>query len=160
MTEDKERNLEIQREIRAGRKFSLADLISQEGGNFLKGESPVPKLVQAITEINNFISRNLQDSSGALEPILQKWVKNDQATVSSHLNTPLLALKEILEKILNNPQLLYELVKEVDFKWGQIYNERPYFQKPGQPAHPDDEHSHESVYKNLSDLLDKTRSNL
>jgi hypothetical protein len=32
----------IQRELRLGRPFSLADVIAQEGATFLQGESPVP----------------------------------------------------------------------------------------------------------------------
>jgi hypothetical protein len=54
--QEQERNKAIQMEILAGRKFSLAEAIGREGGNFLKGESPVPKLLQATTEINTFIA--------------------------------------------------------------------------------------------------------
>jgi len=57
--EDLER--EIIADLLSARKFSLADAIAKEGGGFLKGESPVPKLVQATTEINNFITANLID---------------------------------------------------------------------------------------------------
>ncbi|MEA5509561.1 hypothetical protein VB715_07280 [Crocosphaera sp. UHCC 0190] len=150
---ESERNREIQQEILAGRKFSLAEVIGREGGDFLKGESPVPKLLQATTEINQFIAQNLQDSSGALQRILQTWVTTDEAGVSQYLNTPKLALRQMLTKIIENRELLYELVKQVDFKWGQLYNERPYFQSPGQLPHPDDEYTHESVKAKLMSLL-------
>jgi hypothetical protein len=43
---------------------------------------------------------NLQDSSGALQAILQTWVTGDEAGVSQYLNSPLQALKEILNKII------------------------------------------------------------
>ncbi|MDJ0716874.1 MAG: hypothetical protein QNJ54_22110 [Prochloraceae cyanobacterium] len=152
---ENDKDLEIQREILSDRKFSLGELIAREGGGFLKGESPVPKLVQVITEINMFISANLSDSSGALQAILHTWVQADEVKVSEHLNSPMIALREIIEAIVDNPQLLYELVKQVDRKWGQMYDERPYFQRPGQSAHPDDEYTHESVRKSLIELLNK-----
>ncbi|MDJ0657888.1 MAG: hypothetical protein QNJ42_00180 [Crocosphaera sp.] len=156
--EDKQktnRDNAIQREILAGRQFSLAEAIGREGGNFLKGESPVPKLVQATTEINTFIAINLQDSSGALQAVLQTWVSTDDAKVSQNLEHPLQALRQMLDKIINNSELLYELVRQVDFQWGKMYDERPYFQSPGQPAHPDDEYTHESVEEKLKILLNK-----
>lgn len=146
-------NQDLQKDILSGRKFSLADLIGREGGDFLKGESPVPLLVQATTAINLFIAQNLSDLSGALQPVLQNWVKADQAKVSHHLDNPLLALSEIIKEILDNEQLLYDLVKQVDFTWGQIYQEKPYFQKLGQQPHPDDEYTHESVRAQLTKLL-------
>lgn len=156
--EDKEKqgkNEAIQREILAGRKFSLAEAIGREGGDFLKGESPVPKLVQATTEINTFIAINLQDSSGALQAVLQTWISTDEAGVSKNLDSPLTALKQMLDNIIDNSELLYELVRQVDFQWGKMYDERPYFQSPGQPPHPDDEYTHESVEEKLKSLLTK-----
>ena len=151
----KEKNQAIQREILAGRKFSLAEAIGREGGDFLKGESPVPKLVQATTEINTFIAINLQDSSGALQAVLQTWISTDEAGVSKNLASPLQALKQMLDKILDNSELLYELVRQVDFQWGKMYDERPYFQSPGQPPHPNDEYTHESVEEQLKSLRNK-----
>ncbi|ACK69306.1 conserved hypothetical protein [Gloeothece citriformis PCC 7424] len=155
MTSDRDKEIQdnIRQEILLGRQLSLADIIGREGGDFLKGESPVPPLVQAITEINFFISKNLSDSSGALQAVLQNWVKADEAGISQHLNHPLLALRQLLESILNNSELLYELVKQVDSKWGQMYDERPYFQLPGQPPHPEDEYTHQSVRDKLTALL-------
>ena len=156
--EDKQttaKNKAIQQEILAGRKFSLAEAIGREGGDFLKGESPVPKLVQATTEINTFIALNLQDSSGALQAVLQTWISTDEAGVSQNLDNPLQSLKQILDKIINNTELLYELVRQVDFQWGKMYDERPYFQSPGQAPHPNDEYTHESVEEKLRTLLNQ-----
>jgi len=150
---DKDSDRELQRDLLSGRKFSLADVIGQEGGSFLKGESPVPQLMQAVTEINAFIAANLDDSSGALQAVLQNWVRDDRAKVSSSLRAPLVALRQIIEAILNNKELFYEFVRQVDFKWGQIYDERPYFQSPGQPPDPLDEYSHDSVREQLVNLL-------
>ena len=150
---DKDKEIELQRDILSGRKFSLADVIGQQGGSFLKGESPVPPLMQAVTEINAFIASRLGDSSGALQAVLQDWVRNDETKTSSYLNSPMLALRLIIEELLNNEELYYEFVRQVDFKWGQIYGERPYFQRPGQPPHPKDEYTHQSVRERLVGLL-------
>lgn len=155
--QNQEQDKEIQRDILSGQKYSLASAIAREGGNFLKGESPVPKLVQVTTEINLFIDRHLPDSTGALQLVLKHWVKGDPL-VSQNLEFPLKGLAQILEKILNNEELFYEMVRQADVKWGQMYKERPYFQKPGQPPHPDDEYTHESVKEKLSSLQEKLSS--
>lgn len=153
-TEDRQqRDQEILQEIRAGREITLADIIGQAGGNFLKGESPVPKLVQVTTEINLFIANHLQDSEGALQSVLQTLVKGEEATVSQYLDTPLEALKVILTQLLSNDAIFFDFVKQVDAKWGQMYGERPHFQQPGQTPHPDDEYTHKSVKIQLEDLL-------
>ena len=140
------------KDILDSRPFSIAEAIGREGGTFLKGESTVPKLVRVITTINTFIDRNLRDPWGALQAILYQWVKAD-FRVSKYKETPLIALEEILQSILDNPDLLYELVRQVDIKWGHMYGERPYFQQPGQPPHPNDEYTHESVRQDLQNLL-------
>lgn len=145
----------IQREILSGRQFSLAEVIGREGGTFLKGDSPIPRLFQAIAEIHCFIGQHLRDSSGAVQTILQIWVKLDEAQVSQHLNSPLRALEAILEDITEPTRIstFYEFVRQVDMEWGRIYGERPYFQQPGQAPHPNDEYTHESVRQQLNEFL-------
>ncbi len=144
---------EIRCDIYQRREFTLADVIGREGGSFMKGESPIPRLVQAETKINTFITQNLSDVSGALQGVLHRWVLEDTARVSQHLEAPLQALLGLLESILENPSILYELVRQVDMLWGEMNDERPYFQQPGQPPHPDDEYTHESVKQQLAELV-------
>jgi hypothetical protein len=146
---------DVQQEILSGRPFSLAEVIGREGGSFLKGESPIPRLFQAIAAIHCFIDQHLCDSTGAVQITLQNWVKADEGRVSQHLNSPLEALREILEDVTHPTKmsLLYEFVRQVDVRWGQIYGERPHFQQPGQAPHPDDEYTHESVHQQLVELL-------
>lgn len=151
---DKSENIELQRDILKGRKFSLADLIGKEGGGFLKGESPVPKIIQLKTEIKLFISNNLKDLSGALQAVLNEQVNTEDEKISSHQEKPLTALKLIIEDIIDNENIYHLFVKQVDLKWGQMNGERPHFQLPGQTAHPDDEYTHESVKKQLLDFLE------
>jgi hypothetical protein len=152
--QDKQEDLQLQKDILQGRKFSLAELIGREGGGFLKGESPVPKINQLKGEINLFISNNLHDLSGALQAVLHNWVNADDQRISSYQNEPLTALILIIQEIIDNENLFYEFVRQVDLKWGEMNGERPYFQLPGQPAHAEDEYSHESVRKKLLDLLE------
>lgn len=143
---------DLRQDMLLGRKFTLADAIAAEGNNFFKGESPVPILLRAVTEINGFIDKHLQDSSGALKAVLQDWVKQD-SRVSEQIDQPLIALDQILTSITINSEILYEFVRQIDFKWGQIYGDRPYFQQPGQSPHPDDEYTHDSVQQELMQLL-------
>jgi hypothetical protein len=146
---------DVQREILLGRQFSLAEVIGRAGGTFLKGDSPIPRLFQAIAEIHCFIDHHLRDSSGAVQTILQIWVKLDEARVSQYLNSPLRALEAILEDITAPTRVstFYEFVRQVDVEWGRIYGERPHFQQPGQASHPDDEYTHELVRQQLDELL-------
>lgn len=127
---------------------------------FLKGESPVPKIVQLKTEINFFIKNNLKDLSGSLQAVLQDWVNISDDKISSNRENPLNALSLIIEEIISNDNLYYEFVRQVDLKWGQMYQERPYFQKPGQIPHPEDEYTHDSVKIQLLDLLTRVKSQL
>lgn len=152
MIGENEETQEIEREIRQGRQFTLADVIAKEGGNFLKGESPIPKLQQLKNEINLFIAQNLLDTQGSLQCVLQTWVKAEESLISKHLTSPLTALEEMLTNWIDNEYLLYDLVMQVDRKWGEMNGEKPHFQKPGQPPHPDDEYTHESVKIQLINL--------
>jgi len=155
---DDDRDRQLFLEAIAGREFTLADVIGQSGGDFMKGESPVPKLVQLKTELKRFTSTHLRDLSGSLQAILHQHIDQADEPISRHLAQPLLALEEIIEKFLSHSEILHELVQQVDFKWGQMYDERPYFQNLGTPAHPDDEYSHESVEIQLTDFLAQIRS--
>lgn len=157
---DEEELQQMRRDVFSRREFTLADVIAREGGSFLKGESPIPKLVQLKGEINGFIRQNLPDASGALQTVLYRWVDEDTARISRHLDAPLRAFSGLLESILGNPSTLHELVRQVDMLWGEMNSERPHFQRPGQPPHPDDEYTHESVYQQLVELSDRLQSEL
>ena len=158
--EDLARDRELFMEALSGREFTLSDIIAQAGGDFLKGESPIPKLVQIKNELKLFISQNLHDLSGSLQAVLQLSVDQADEAISRHLEQPLLVLQVLVEQSLTQPETFYELVKQVDCKYGQMYEERPHFQRPGAPAHPDDEYSHESVRVQLTHLLERIENTL
>ncbi|MEM9903739.1 MAG: hypothetical protein AAF921_01780 [Cyanobacteria bacterium P01_D01_bin.44] len=138
--------------LRRDRKFSLAEAIGREGASFLKGESTIPRPLRAIAHINLLIAEHLQDSQGALEPVLKIWVKTD-VRVSQHLDEPCTALCKILTSILDSEEILFEFSRQVNVRWGEIYDERPHFQKLGQPPHPQTAYAHATVRKTLLTLL-------
>lgn len=143
----------MEREIRQGRKFSLADAIGREGSDFLKGESPVPKLLQVKHELRGFVSTHLSDSSGALQATLLDLIQSDDEVCSRHCDRPLLALVGLLQPLLAHDIYLREFVRQVDMRWGQMSGERPHFERPGHPPHPDDEYTIASVRSQLQTLL-------
>lgn len=146
---------DIQQDIRRGRPFSLADVIGQEAGGFMKGESPVPRLVQVQGEVVQILKANLEDLEGALQQVLIRWLEDDSTRLSRYLDSPVEAVKDLLETVLSSPETLYELVHQTDVLWGHLYDERPHFQKPGQAPHPDDEYTHESVRAALEACLQR-----
>lgn len=144
---------DIQQELRLSRPFTLADAIGQEAGNFMKGESPIPRLHQARHGAQQALKESLVDGPGALHRVLDQWLVDDERRLSRYLEQPVEAVKDLLAAVLRSPTTLYELVRQTDVTWGQIYDSRPHFQQPGQPAHPDDEYTHESVRKTLEQCL-------
>ncbi|NJL87964.1 MAG: hypothetical protein HC886_21480 [Leptolyngbyaceae cyanobacterium SM1_1_3] len=142
---------DLQREILAGRPFSLAEAIGREGGNFLKGECLVPKPLRAIAEINLFIDQHLCDQLGALQQVLQAWVKTD-ICISQHFEAPLEALEKILASILESPYTFNEFSRQVNAQWGKLYDEIPHFQLLGQPPHPETAYPHALLRQRLAEL--------
>jgi hypothetical protein len=155
-----DRDRELFLEALAGRQITVADVIAQAGGNFLKGESPIPKLVQLKIELKLFLNQALRDSEGALLLVLQNRIEDADDLISQFCDRPLIALQKLVEEIIQNPALLTETVQQADFRWGQIYGERPHFDIPGCNPHPDDAYTFVSVKQQLTDLLGEISKNL
>jgi hypothetical protein len=155
--DSEERDREIERDARRGRKFTLADAIGKEGASFFHGESPVPMLARATAGLCMFVAEHVSDSSGALHAVLERRIKGSETIVGAHFDDPLNALEIIVEQMLSSDARLFEIVRQVDAEWGRIMLERPHFQQPGEEPHPDDEHTHESVRAKLEGLLAKLR---
>lgn len=145
---------ELQREIRQGRKFSLAEAIGREGGSFMKGESAIPRPVRAANTIKQFLDSQLIDPSSAFATTLFSWTTAD-VRVSRQLDTPLVALAQIIESLLNEPTTFYEFFRQVAIAQSNLTGDRPHFQPPGQPPHPDADYTHESIRKQLSELAEE-----
>lgn len=149
----------LQSEIRMQRKFSLAEAIGREGGSFMKGESTVPRPLRAVAQINQFITTHLSDSTSALSTTLQSWVCND-IRVSRHLDAPLVALDQVIASLLLEPTSFCELARQTAIAHSQITGDRPYFQLPNQPPHPESDYTHASIRAELTDLQQYLQSEL
>ncbi|HDY66066.1 MAG TPA: hypothetical protein ENH84_07550 [Phycisphaerae bacterium] len=149
---------EIEREIRLGRKFTLAEAIGRIGGkSMLKGASPVTRKRQAEFEIEQCLESHLVDADGALEVVLLRRVRESEMLFKMGYDQPLDVLARFCERILRSEGLLQDFVRDVDAEWGRIYLERPHFQKPGHPPDPDDQYTFSSVRIALSGLMAKLR---
>ena len=146
---------EIQREMQAQQKFSVAGAIGRAGSGLMKGESPVSQQEQAINVLTQWIDQQTSDPSGALKSILRRRVRDNELLVACHLQQPLNALREMIDTILASDYAIQEFVRQVDVRWGELHQERPLFQRPGQAPNPADEYTHESVRQDLILLLEK-----
>lgn len=139
---------ELEREIRAGRKFSLSEAIGQmAGGGLMKGASPISRYRQAELTIEDYLRRHLTDTPGVLGRVLLRHV-----AVS---DDPLLALTDCVRRVLGSQHLLEDVVREADVEWGQVFQERPHFAQPGKEPQPDDPYTIESVRIVLCEVLEK-----
>jgi hypothetical protein len=144
---------ELEREVRAERKFTLSEAIGRLAGpGMMKGVSPVDRKRQAVAEIQEYLSRHLADTAGALSTVLLRQVK-ESAFLLNALDQPLVALAGCVRRILDSEYGLKELVREADVEWGRVFGERPYFETDGCPPAPDDPYTLESVRMALTQLL-------
>ncbi|MBF0588802.1 MAG: hypothetical protein HQL53_06720 [Magnetococcales bacterium] len=147
----------IARELREKQKFSMAGAIGRSAGGAMKGASPIPRREQAVMSTIQWMEQHLRDSSGALKALLKRRIKAQAAIAEAHLEQPQRALMEIIQPLLENPAALHEFTRQVDVKWGEMFDERPHFQQPGQKAHPEDEYTHDSVRQDLEKLFKAAR---
>jgi hypothetical protein len=144
---------DIEREIRDGRKFSLADAIGRLAGpGMMKGVSPATRKQQAEAQLESFLERHLNCPAGALSAVLLRKVRESELLLNN-LDQPLVVLATYVQHILDSEPLLHEFVREADVEWGRVYGERPYFEKKDVAPNPDDPYTAESVQKSLSQLL-------
>jgi hypothetical protein len=147
-----EADAEIEREIRAGRKFSMAETIGRMAGpGMMKGVSPVSGQQQAVAEIQEYLSRHLPDAGGVLPGVLLRQVKESELLLKD-FDRPLVVLVGYVQQILASEHGLKELVREVDVEWGRVFGERPHFETDGCPPDPEDPYTFESVRSALTQL--------
>ena len=146
---------ELEREIRADRKFSLSEAIGRMAGpGMMKGVSPVTAQRQAEAAIEYSLSRNLTDAGGVLGGLLLRRVGQSELLLRDY-DQPLAVLASYVQKVLGSDYLLRDLVREADAEWGRMFGERPHFERPGCLPDPDDPYTIESVRTALSRLIDK-----
>src|SRR6187455_1118028 len=87
-----EADAELERQIRAERKFSLTEAIGRMAGpGAMKGVSPIDRKQQAVAEIQNYVGRHLSDSAGVLSGILLRNVAESEVLLKG-FEKPLVAL--------------------------------------------------------------------
>lgn len=144
---------ELEREIRDGRKFTLAEAIGRLAGpGMMKGVSPVTRKQQAGAEIQTCLERRLLDGDGSLSAVLLREVGESELLLSN-FDQPLVVLAAVVKQALDSEHMLQEIVRQSDFEWGRTFGERPYFQIEGRPSHPDDPYTVDSVRRSLESLL-------
>jgi hypothetical protein len=149
---------DLQRQIRDGRKFTVAEAIGRMGGpGMMKGASPITQKQQADAELQSFLERRLNTPAGALSAVLLRQVQESELLLK-HLEQPLVALATYVQSILDSDYRLQELVRESDAEWGRTYGERPYFEKAGCPADPEDPYTVASVRASLSQLAEELKT--
>src|SRR5262245_35988446 len=83
---------ELERDIREGRKFSLADAIGRLAGpGMMKGAPPTTRKQQAEAELESFLERHLDSPAGALANVLLRQVKTSELLLNN-LDQPLVVL--------------------------------------------------------------------
>jgi hypothetical protein len=148
-----EPDAELEREIREGRKFTLAEAIGRMAGpGAMKGVSPVTRKQQAAVEIENWLRGHMPAGNGELQVVLLRLIKGSQLLLDN-FDQPLVVLAALCQQVVDSDYLLKELVREADVEWGRVYDERPYFEKEGSPPNADDPYTFASVQKTLCSLV-------
>ena len=154
---DSEELAKLSREIRGQRKFSIAEAIGREGGSFLQGESAIPRPLRAAAEVNRFIGDRASDPAGALATTLQTWASDD-IRLSRQLDTPLVALAQIVESLLSEPTTFCEFARQVAIAHAQMTGDRPYFHPLNGLPHPaaaEAKVTHEAIKTELTALYQR-----
>ena len=146
---------DVEREILQGRKFTPQEALARIAGpGAMKGASPVARSQQAEIEVGTWLGSNLADPDGALRVVLHRQLKGSRLLLDN-IDQPLVALAAFCRRILVTDHLLQDVVREADFEWGRMMDERPRFERAGVPAHPDDPYTAQSVADSLRDALDR-----
>jgi hypothetical protein len=152
-----EAEAEIEQEIRLERKFTPEEALGRMAGpGAMKGISPITLMQQAANEIENWLTQHLPPGNGDLKLVLLRRFEASDVLLH-HFEQPYFALSTYCQQVLDSDYLLKELVRETDFEWGRANAERPYFEKEGSPAHPDDPYTFASVRNTLTGLVEQLR---
>lgn len=127
--------------------------IRNDSSGILKGESTVPLILKLKTEVKQFVREHVPTSQAALIRILEIKIDDNEPLIVGHKENPIIALKDILDFILSTDNRYFEFVRQLDQLYGKMFQEKPHFQLEGQPAHKDDQYTHESVRPILNELL-------
>lgn len=150
---------QVELEARMQLKFSPEQaLLHAGGGGLLKGGNPLAPSQQAEYHLLHFLDQNLRDN--VMEKAVVQWVSLHRKQMDEHPEKPIQGLQSLLEWTLVQDAALVEFVRIVDVVYGEIMQENPRFQKPGEAPHPDDPYTHASVRQTLRHLTEATRTAL
>lgn len=150
-----ELNAHIDDEIRKGRRFTPEEALARMAGpGAMQGASPVSREQQAEIEIGSWLGNHLTDAIGPLKRALVQQLSGSELLLNN-VDQPLVALANHCRRILASDELLKELVREADFEWGLLMDERPHFEMEGRPPDPDDPYTAESVRECLRQALNQ-----
>ena len=140
------------REAWAEVRFSLDEaLIHSGGGSLLSGSDQESAYERARRAIRAVLKEQVRDA--VLEQALNAWLDLHRQQIEAHANEPARCLAQVLEQTRQSDGLFIEFVRTVDVHYGQIMQERPFFQQPVDPPHPDDPHTFDSVRNALEKLV-------
>lgn len=147
---------DVERESLLRHGFDAAAVVGRAGAGSLKGASPVPAARQALLAAGALLEAHLPESEGSLARTLLARLA-DAPALLHHGDRPdsaiaPSALVGVLDRLLAEPALLAEFVREVDARWGRDYDERPHFETPGRPPAPDDPYTLDGVRTLLQEL--------
>lgn len=153
-----EADAQLEREVRADRKFSLAESIGRLAGpGSMKGASPLARTQQAQSEIETWLREHLTDAGGTLGTVLLRRISAGEQLLKNS-ERPLDVLLVYCREVLASDFLLTALVREADVEWGRVNDERPHLDKEGSPpapSDPDDPYTLESVRSQLTGLVEQ-----
>src|SRR5262245_42679542 len=93
---------DLEREIREGRKFSLAEAIGRLAGpGIMKGVSPASYTQQAAAKIESYLDSNLRSAGGALSVVLLRQVKQCDLLLANP-EQPLVVLGAYIQRVLDS----------------------------------------------------------
>lgn len=149
--ENQDEDEDLIREAWADARFSMDQaLLHSAGGGLLTSRDQASPYERARLELRAFLNRQLRDA--ALEKALDGWIDLHRQPIEANVEAPTVGLLRVLDQILQSEGLFIEFVRTVDVHHGQIMQERPIFQQPGDPPHPDDPHTFDSVRHTLEKL--------
>jgi hypothetical protein len=143
----------IEDEVRRQRRVDpMATILGRDGGGHLAGASPTPRLKRALLEIEHWLDEELVDHAGALQVVILRRLEADPEALAAGLGQPARTVAAWLDRLLARPARVADLVREVDMEWGRREQERPRFERPGEPPADDDPYTVASVTATLTGL--------
>lgn len=126
--------------------------LQREASGYMNGESPFAAGKQMAYEAKQRVTSQTKDLEGSLKTVLCGIIDGEAARIDAHRDTPESVVTRIIDRILASEENLKEFVRRVDQRWGSDNQERPYFERSGQPSHPDDPYTYQSVRTSLEAL--------